>query len=161
MTARQTGAATVTVEPMRWWHVAQVAALEADLFPHDRWSAEQFWGELAQPTRRYVVALSDGQVVGYAGLFVLAPDADVQTIAVRADQQGSGVGRRLLAELLRMATIEGATQVLLEVRADNARALDLYARAGFTRISQRRGYYPDGGDADILRWESTAEGSAP
>jgi ribosomal-protein-alanine N-acetyltransferase len=41
--------------------------------------------------------------------------------------------------------------MLLEVRSDNAPALALYERFGFMRISQRPKYYPDGGDALILR----------
>jgi ribosomal-protein-alanine N-acetyltransferase len=136
---------------MRWWHVEEVAGIERDLFPDDAWSMEQFWQELAQPTRHYVVASDGGQVVGYAGAFVLPPDSDVQTIAVRADRQGSGVASALLANLVDEARAAGCTHLMLEVRADNAPALALYARFGFAQISLRPRYYPDGGDALILR----------
>ena len=83
----------VTVAPLRWWHVAEVAALERRLFPDDAWSAEQFWQELAQPSRSYVVAEDDGRVVGYAGAFVMAPDSDVQTVGVAPDAQGGSAGK--------------------------------------------------------------------
>jgi ribosomal-protein-alanine N-acetyltransferase len=136
---------------MRWWHIAPVAALEESLFPGDRWSVEQFWGELAQSTRDYVVAVDGDDVVGYAGVFVLAPQADVQTIAVRADQQGRGVGGALLDELLARAAHGGASELMLEVRSDNEPAISMYLRRGFERISRRRAYYPDGADADIMR----------
>lgn len=149
-------ASSITVERMRWWHIAAVAQLEGELFPHDRWSVEQFWTELAQPTRFYVVAIDGGSVVGYAGLFALPPQSDVQTIAVRADQQGRGVGHALLVALLTEADRRGAQETLLEVRADNAAAIALYAHHGFERISGRRAYYPDGGDADIMRRRGTA-----
>lgn len=137
--------------PMRWWHLPQVHAIEADLFPADAWSMEQFWQELAQPTRTYLVAVEGAEVVGYAGMFVMPPDADVQTVAVRADHQGRGIARQLLVALLSDVEGRGATHTLLEVRADNAGALGLYASLGFVRISERRRYYPDGGDALILR----------
>jgi ribosomal-protein-alanine N-acetyltransferase len=149
-------ATPITVERMRWWHIADVAELEGELFPHDRWSVEQFWSELALPTRSYVVAMDAGTVVGYAGLFALPPQSDVQTIAVRADQQGRGVGNALLVALLDEAERRGAHETLLEVRADNGAAIALYSRHGFERISARRSYYPDGGDADIMRRRSVA-----
>lgn len=125
--------------------------IEAGLFPDDAWSVEQFWQELAQPTRYYLVARDDGDVVGYAGSFVMPPDADVQTVAVRADRQGRGLAARLLEDLVAEARVSGATHMLLEVRADNVPALALYERFGFARISSRPRYYPDGTDAVIMR----------
>ena len=35
--------------------------------PTDPWSSEQFWQELAQPTRTYLVCVEGDEVVGYAG----------------------------------------------------------------------------------------------
>jgi ribosomal-protein-alanine N-acetyltransferase len=136
---------------MRWWHLPQVHTIEAELFPEDPWSTEQFWQELAQPTRTYRVCVEGDEVVGYAGTFVMSPDADIQTVAVRADRQGRGIARQLLVALLDDAEGRGATHTLLEVRADNVAALSLYESLGFVRISERRRYYSDGGDALILR----------
>ena len=142
----------ISVEPMRWWHIDTVHDLEAGLFASDAWSVEQLWQELAQPTRHYVVAVEDGgRPVGYAGAFIMPPDADVQTIAVAEGHQGRGVASELLGALLARAADSGATHCLLEVRADNAPALALYERFGFARISERRRYYPDGVDAVIMR----------
>jgi hypothetical protein len=45
---------------MRWPDIEAVHAIEAAVFDVDPWSAEPFWGELAQPTRSYVVAEDDG-----------------------------------------------------------------------------------------------------
>lgn len=143
--------ASVTLEPLRWWHLPQVHAIEQVLFPGDCWSVEQFWSELAQPTRCYVVALDEDEVVGYAGLFLLPPDADIQTVAVGWDHQGQGIARRLVSDLLDVADSSGATHTMLEVRADNEAATALYRRLGFVPISTRPRYYPDGGDAVIMR----------
>ena len=105
-----------TVTPMRWWHVAAVQGLESELFPSDPWSAEQFWSELAQPTRRYLVALDGDDVLGYAGMFVLPPDADVQTVGVAPSAQGRGVARALLSRLFEGVDTDGVTHTMLEVR---------------------------------------------
>jgi ribosomal-protein-alanine N-acetyltransferase len=138
---------------MRWWDVADVHAIETAVFP-DPWSVETFWSELAHvpETRHYLVAEDDGEIVGYAGLVANGRQADVQTLAVRADHRGRGAGGVLLRALLDEARRREAAEVLLEVRAENAAAQALYARHGFERIGIRRGYYrPGGTDAHVLR----------
>jgi ribosomal-protein-alanine N-acetyltransferase len=143
----------VTLRRFRWWDVEAAHALETRLFP-DAWSVETFWSELAHvpETRFYVLAEDDGAVVGYAGLAVAGHQADVQTIAVAPGAQGQGLGRLLLDALVVEARRRAATEVLLEVRADNEPAQALYRRAGFDRIGVRRGYYQPGGtDALVLR----------
>ena len=137
--------------PMRWWHIDQVHELEQQLFPVDAWSKEQFWSELAQPTRRYVVAIEGGSVLGYYGLFALAPQSDVQTIAVSPEAQGRGLGAQLLNSLIEEALAQGCEQVMLEVRSDNAAALALYARCEFEALNVRADYYAPGVDAVVMR----------
>jgi ribosomal-protein-alanine N-acetyltransferase len=142
-----------TLRRFRWWDVEPAHALEVQLFP-DAWSVETFWSELAHvpETRHYVVAEDEGELVGYAGLAAVGHQADVQTVAVAPTAQGRGLGRLLLDALLAEARRRAATEVLLEVRAENEPALALYRRAGFERIGVRRGYYQPGGtDALVLR----------
>ncbi|MFF7201966.1 ribosomal protein S18-alanine N-acetyltransferase [Streptomyces sp. NPDC008141] len=142
---------------MRWWDIGPVLDLEHALFPEDAWSTAMFWSELAhsrgpRATRRYVVAEADGKIVGYAGLAAAGGLADVQTIAVARDQWGTGLGARLLTDLLQHATAFECDEVLLEVRVDNTRAQKLYARFGFEPIGLRRGYYqPANVDALVMR----------
>lgn len=142
----------VALERMRWWHVERVLPLEAALFGDEPWTARTFWSELGQvDTRAYVVAVDDGEVVGYGGLCDYPDEAWVQTMAVAPSHQGRGLGAQLLAELLAEADRRGQRVVSLEVRADNAPAQRLYARHGFTRTGVRRGYYqPSGTDALVL-----------
>ena len=138
--------------PARWWHLADVHRLEADLFGPTAWSPETFWGELAAPGRTYLVALEGEEVLGYGGLALAGADADVQTIGVARAAQGRGLGRRLLRALLDAARAGGATHVLLEVRADNEPAQALYRSEGFEQIARRARYYEPGGvDALVLR----------
>ena len=140
---------------MRWWHLEQVLAIERSLFSPEPWSERLFWSELGQlDTRHYVVALSGTDVVGYAGLCDYPDEAWVQTIAVAAPAQGTGLGSRLLVELLEEAARRKQRVVSLEVRADNLPAQRLYERHGFTRTGVRRGYYPGGIDALVLTHRS-------
>ena len=66
----QAGDAAVTLRPMRWWDVEAGVELERELFAHDPWSAEQFWGELAHvpASRWFAVHEDDAGIDGYVGL---------------------------------------------------------------------------------------------
>lgn len=144
-------ASTIEIRPMRWWDIAEIDKLERDLFPHDSWSKDQWWRELAQPHNHYVVCESVGIVSGYAGLSVSGSDADIQTIAVSESFQGQGIGRKLLGHLVDLSVELKVTFIFLEVRDDNSAALSLYSVFGFKEISKRVNYYPDGTDALVLR----------
>ncbi|MFF4101075.1 ribosomal protein S18-alanine N-acetyltransferase [Streptomyces sp. NPDC001903] len=166
-------APTAVLREMRWWDIEPVLELERELFPEDAWSAGMFWSELAHArgphaTRRYVVAEvfadgdpatgGSGRLVGYAGLAAAGDLADVQTIAAARDQWGTGLGARLLTDLLRAATAFECAEVLLEVRVDNTRAQKLYERFGFEPIGFRRGYYQPGNvDALVMRLTDPAQ----
>jgi ribosomal-protein-alanine N-acetyltransferase len=139
--------------PLRWWQLAEVAALEPEVFDQDPWTPEMFWSELAQgSSRHYVVALVSGRIVGYAGLAVAEDESYIQTIGVHPGSRGRGVGALLMIALLREARRRGAHSCGLEVRTENQSAQALYARLGFATIGIRRGYYqPSGGDAFVMR----------
>jgi [ribosomal protein S18]-alanine N-acetyltransferase len=154
----------VALREMRWWDIEPVLALERELFPEDAWSPGMFWSELAhargpRATRRYMVAEApDRRIVGYAGLAAAGGLGDVQTIAAARDQWGTGLGSRLLTDLLQAATAFECDEVLLEVRVDNARAQKLYERFGFEPIGFRRGYYQPGNvDALVMRYRAAQE----
>jgi ribosomal-protein-alanine N-acetyltransferase len=138
----------VVIAELRWWHIAELLPIEADLFGAEQWSAAMFWNELAHG-HYYRVAVHDGEVVGYAGLAVTAPDeAAVQNIAVRRDRQRHGIGEALLVDLLAEADRRSVSRVFLEVAVDNEVAQRLYRRHGFAPAGIRRGYYqPSNTDA--------------
>ncbi len=178
----------LVLREMRWWDLAPVLALERELFPEDAWSPGMFWSELAHArgphaTRRYLVAelvpprssadegadegrgtgdRRGGRLVGYGGLAAIDGTGDIQTIATARDQWGSGLGSRLLTELLGAATDFECREVLLEVRVDNLRAQRLYERFGFEPIGFRRGYYQPGNvDALVMRRTTQTSSEAP
>ncbi|MGY2129889.1 ribosomal protein S18-alanine N-acetyltransferase [Blastococcus sp. SYSU DS0617] len=139
---------------MRLADLPAVMELEEELFAPDTWTAAMYREELARTdTRHYLVADDDGAVIGYAGLIAYDDEAHVATIGVTGARQGEGVGAQLLDALLAEADRRSPV-VLLEVRADNEHAQELYRRRGFTEIGRRRGYYqPSGTDAVVMKRE--------
>jgi len=145
---------TVRIRRLRDGDLPTVLGIERKLFPEDAWSEEMFASELAQrSTRYYIVAEANGTIAGYAGLAAAGGQhCDLQTIAVRADRQGEGIGTALLTALLAAALARGCREVFLDVRADNERAKLLYRRTGFVEAGRRHGYYqPSGADAIVMR----------
>lgn len=155
----------LTLRQVEWTDVAALAALETELFADDAWSEATWWAELAgRPRRQYVAAAEGDDLLGYAGVDLAGDVADVMTVATVPRARGRGVGRLLLAELVRCATEDGAESILLEVRADNEPAKALYESSGFEVISVRRRYYQPG-DVDALvmrrRLRTGTAGTAP
>ena len=144
----------MTLRPMTSADLSAVLRLEQELFGEEAWSRAMLRGELAQQpaSRHYLVADDDGAITGYAGLLAAGSQGDVLTLAVAAGRWGQGTGSALLEALLAEAARRGCTEIFLEVRADNARAQQLYRRYGFVQIGIRRGYYqPSGTDALVMR----------
>ncbi len=142
----------IRLRPMRTADLSAVMALEEELFAPDTWTAAMYREELAlTDTRYYVVADDDGAVAGYAGLIAYDDEAHVATIGVTGTRQGEGIGAQLLDGLLAEADRRSPV-VLLEVRADNEHAQELYRHRGFAEIGRRRGYYqPSGADAVVMK----------
>lgn len=153
------------LRPAREDDLTAIMAIESELFPTDAWSQATMAAEIAGRHGHYLVAESeDGEIDGYAGL--LAPrgsgQADIQTIAVVPRARRRGLGRTLLRALLDEAQAREATEVFLEVRADNPGARALYAEFGFDEIAVRPRYYqPDGVDAVIMRLALPAREGSP
>lgn len=138
------------LESFGWWHIPAALDIERELFELQPWSEAQFWSELAADNRTFVAAMEDDHLLGYADLYVNAPDAEIQTIAVRSASQRAGVGTELLAAMLAAAMEHHCNRILLEVRADNAPAISMYEKHGFVINGRRSNYYALGIDAVLM-----------
>ena len=93
-----------------------------------------------------LVAISDGQIVGSAGVSAVRSRRKVAHrarfgISILKEYWGMGIGRVLMEASIDCARKAGFTQLELEVVADNERAVSLYRRAGFEEYGRNpRGY---------------------
>jgi ribosomal-protein-alanine N-acetyltransferase len=67
--------------------------------------------------------------------------AYIATIEVLPEQRGHGIGTELLRRLEGSANAERANEVWLHVDAENASAIRLYERAGYTETGRADHYY--------------------
>jgi ribosomal protein S18 acetylase RimI-like enzyme len=74
------------------------------------------------------------ELLGYALFGRAGVDGYVQRLAVDPRAQGMGYGQALLGDGLLWLQEHGAARALVNTQENNARALDLYLGAGFTRL---------------------------
>lgn len=100
---------------------------------------------LATPRRFALMAehRATGAVVGYAVASLVGDQAELEVIAVAPQFRRRGVARELFAALTAELRRPGAAELLLEVRASNFPALELYRRLGFGENGRRPRYYHD------------------
>jgi putative acetyltransferase len=82
-----------------------------------------------------------GRLVGNAGVHEQVPGVLYLGMAILPEARGRGGGRALLKEILEHARRCGVHKLELEVWVDNARAIALYASAGFEVEGLRRDHY--------------------
>ena len=133
-----------------------IMAIESSVFTDDAWSPSTMLAELRDRNGYYLVAFPPGdpdRVDAYAGLRAprRQPQADIQTIAVVEGARRQGLGRVLMLRMIDEARDRGATELFLEVRADNPGAKTMYDSLGFEEIAVRPRYYRGGIDAIIMR----------
>lgn len=127
-----------------------VAAIEAATFARP-WSRASFEQELTRNVAaRYLVAELDGQVVGYAGAWIILDESHVTNIAIEETFRGRGIGKQLTAGLMQYLSNLGAAYATLEVRVSNERAQNLYRSLGFVSIGKRKKYYEDNNEDAFL-----------
>jgi L-amino acid N-acyltransferase YncA len=90
-----------------------------------------------------VVAVDGGEVIGFASLSPYKERAAYRTtvedsVYVRRDRQGGGVGRVLLAHILEVAAASGFHAVMARIEASSDASRGLHAACGFELVGIER-----------------------
>ena len=145
-------AATITIAPMRHWHLRDVHSIDTKVYPRP-WSLALWRQEIAMlDTRYYIVAESDGSVVGHAGIMYVLNEGHVTTVAVDPQLHGRGIATQLMCALCHHARTRNTTALTLEVRVSNERAISLYRRFGFAPAGVRKNYYSEINEDALVMW---------
>ena len=158
--------------------IAQVVDIERESFP-SMWPQTAYRRELTNKIARYMVisevretpspppqpaglwgalrrivsseaAPAGEYLLGFIGVWLMAGEAHVVTVAVRDQYRRMGIGERLLIAAIELAMEYDQEVMTLEVRASNDAAQRLYAKYGFARVGLRKRYYTDNNEDAVL-----------
>ena len=120
------------------------------------WSKEALSYDILENDNAFViVAEYEGEFAGYADIWTVLDEADLNSIAVRVDFRRKGIGDAIMLAMTEMLSANGVATINLEVRVSNMPAIKLYKKYGFNECGVRPGYYLDNGeDALIMKRET-------
>ena len=96
-------------------------------------------GKILRPGGRIFMALFGDRPVGTCALLPIEPGAfEVVKMAVREDQRGRGIGRKLLVHAIEEARAISARRLYLETSKKLPNAIHLYESAGFRHLPPER-----------------------
>ena len=99
---------------------------------------------------KYFIALVNGRRAGYVGSWLTIPNAEILNLFVSEDYRGLGIGKELMAEVIKVCHEHTIEMLTLEVRKSNDYAIKMYQDLGFEMSSIRKKYYEDGEDALLM-----------
>ncbi len=138
--------------------LAAVVALEQAVAEAPHWGEAEY-GAIVRVQdggvrRCLLVAEAEGRVVGFAVGKVVGAGVDalaeLESVVVDGALRRMGVGRELCGAVVGWSRGQGAATVELEVRAESAGAMALYAGLGFVEEGRRRAYYDAPKDDAVL-----------
>lgn len=130
--------------------VEAVHRIEQDTFP-EPWSLQSFIDEMERNAcARYIVAEENGEILGYAGAWLIMDEGHITNVAVLKSRRGEGIGKGLMQALMQYAANMGVQYMTLEVRKSNLTAQKLYHGLGFIDLGVRKRYYEDNGEDALL-----------
>lgn len=132
-------------------HLPTVLKIEAARFSHP-WSLEAFVGEWEKSVTYAPGVFVGEELIAYAFVSLIAPEAELNNIAVHSSYSRMGVATLLLQHIREVCGRRGINRLLLDVNVNNTAALALYRRCGFQDDGVRKKYYRDGGDAVLMSW---------
>ena len=130
-------------------HSAAIAALEEICFSTP-WSENAILHEVTNPISYWLVAVENGQVLGYVGSQYGYGEADMMNLAVVPDFRNRGIGQQLVTELISHLADLDVKSLTLEVRQSNAPAISLYEKMGFQQVGLRPNYYQKPKEAALI-----------
>ena len=125
---------------------------EASCFLPGQWNQHKANDETDKVYQNKYTGWTSGQsfIVGILGLWNMANEGHIVTLAVRRNYRNLGVGGSILHHCLRLCFEKSFINVTLEVRTSNKVAQSLYLKHGFKTVGVRKNYYTDDGEDALI-----------
>jgi len=140
------------IHPVLWQQLCQ---LQRDCFIPP-WSIGLLQQQLNDPKALNFGLVSKGQLLGFVFYQLLFEQAEILQIATDPAQRRRGYAAKLLTQSSACLLDRDIEKLLLEVRASNHSAINLYQQLGFSLDGRRKNYYP----SSPIAQQSTAHSEA-
>ena len=125
---------------MQLTDLEKVIVLEEKIFP-DPWSIKAFQEQVEDDNWGGYVAVSNGDIIGYACYYISVHESHQTNIAVIEEFRGKLVAKLLLDNIFKVVKEYKSEFLLLEVRPSNKSAIAFYEKYDFKLLYQRPRYY--------------------
>lgn len=126
-----------------------LVALEQACFDSP-WSEKAIASELSKETTEGWLLSDSNRAVGFILFQHILDECELLRVAVSPSFRRRGAAESLIRHGLDHLIDAGAETCFLEVHGDNGSAVGLYKKLGFKVSGERKSYYSDGGDAQIM-----------
>jgi ribosomal-protein-alanine N-acetyltransferase len=120
--------------------IAAVHSLERICFT-DAWSEGMLLSSLTDGVD-FTLLLDGETLIGYSIVDRrVQGEAELHNVAIIPEYRGKGLSSLLMDKMISDCAENGVSVIFLEVRENNAPAINLYKKYGFTAIDKRKNYY--------------------
>ena len=120
--------------------------IEVMAYENPYWNQNMLFEVLANKTdKRLWIYEVDNDVIGFIIDMRHKNEISLLNIAIHNYLQGMGHGLKMLKTYIK--SLPGKCSIYLEVNKNNIKALNMYAKLNFEKVSIRKSYYTDGSDA--------------
>jgi ribosomal-protein-alanine acetyltransferase len=136
---------TATLDDASIKDLGRLYEIEKECFDEEAFSRRQIASLLTDYNSVSLVVKENGKIVGFIiGIIHFdkhVASGHILTIDTARAHRRRGVAQMLLSEIEKIFASKGVKECLLEVREDNAAALNLYRKLGYDKIGKLKNYY--------------------
>ncbi len=137
---RDAATVAITVGELKHEDLADVVRIEREAFT-DPWDEQNFMADIENDHVITLAARDSNVCVGYLSCVALDDYGYVANVAVDGEYRSKGVGKALMDELSKLLLQRNISDIVLDVRVSNSRAIGFYEKYGFSVITRRKGFY--------------------
>lgn len=113
----------------------------------DFWDLDVISEELKCENSIYVVAKSQDEIMGFAGIKVILDEAELMNIVTKKDSRNLGIATKMMERIIQICKENKVSKINLEVNVKNTIAIKLYKKYNFKEVGLRKKYYNNTDDA--------------
>ena len=140
----------IKIEKMNLDHFNEIKKVLISEFD-DFWNENLLKEELENENSKYIVAIKNNEIVGFAGVkYNFDNCVEVMNIVTRKNKRRNGIGKILIDNIKKIAKEFCVEKICLEVNEKNLPAINLYQKNGFKQVGVRKQYYDGKFDAILM-----------